>query len=142
MMRRLSALFFLLACFAAACKQETPKSAGGHHEMQTIDSTDTRPVVVDPPPVLADEGPAIKPKNQPGAFADAPAPLTEKDEQVRSALPFSPAIAMDPVNGSKVSIRADTPTFEYKGHIYYFSSGENMAAFRANPEQYMKGLRI
>lgn len=92
--------------------------------------------------MLADEGPAIKPKNQPGAFADAPAPLTEKDEQVRAALPFVPAIAMDPVNGSKVSIRADTPTTEYKGHIYYFASPENLAEFRANPDQFMKGLRI
>jgi len=140
-MRRLS-VAVLLACCVAACKQETPKSASARHEMQTIDSSDPRPMVVDPPPVLADEGPAIKPKNQPGAFADAPAPLTEKDEQIRSTLPFSPAIAMDPVNGSKVSIRADTPTFEYKGHIYYFSSPENMAEFKATPEQFMKGLRI
>jgi YHS domain-containing protein len=141
MMRRLS-VAVLLACCVAACKQQTPHSASAQHELRTIDSTDPRPMVVDPPPVLADEGPAIKPKNQPGAFADAPTPLTEKDEQVRSTLPFSPAIAMDPVNGSKVSIRADTPTLEYKGHIYYFSSPQNMAEFRANPEQFMKGLRI
>ncbi|MCU1349466.1 MAG: hypothetical protein JWO56_2496 [Acidobacteria bacterium] len=142
MMRRLS-LAILLVCCAAACRQEPARTASAtNHDIKTIDSTDPRPVVIDPPPVLADEGPAIKPKNQPGAFADAPAPLTEKDEQVRAALPFVPAIAMDPVNGSKVSIRADTPTLEYKGHIYYFSSPGNMAEFRANPEQFMKGLRI
>jgi YHS domain-containing protein len=142
MMRRFSAAI-ALACCLAACRQETPRSASGAaHDIKTIDSTDPRPTVIDPPPLLAEEGPAIKPKNQPGAFADAPAPLTEKDEQVRAALPFVPAIAMDPVNGSKVSIRADTPTFEFKGHLYYFSTPENMAEFRANPEQFMKGLRI
>jgi YHS domain-containing protein len=46
---------------------------------------------------------------------------------------------MDPVDGSKISMRATTPTFEYKGKIYYFSNEENKRTFMANPEQYLKG---
>jgi YHS domain-containing protein len=57
---------------------------------------------------------------------------------VRAALPFSPAIAMDPVNGDKISIRANTPTFEYKERIYYFTNEENKRTFTANPDQYTK----
>jgi YHS domain-containing protein len=67
-------------------------------------------------------------------------PLTEADEQLRAKLPFAPAIAMDPIDGSKISIRATTPTVEVKGKIFYFSSEANKHTFMANPEQYMKGL--
>ncbi len=72
---------------------------------------------------------------------DRPEPviLTPEDEKVRAALPFTPAIAMDPIDGSKISIRATTPTFEYKGKIYYFSSEANRNNFRANPEGLLKG---
>ena len=66
--------------------------------------------------------------------------LTAEDDRVRAALPFAPAIAMDPIDGSKISILAHTPTFEYRGHIYYFSSVENKAKFAAAPDQYAKGI--
>ena len=90
--------------------------------------------------MLSEEAPAPKPKN--AAEAQNQIPLSEKDEQLRASLPFAPAIAMDPVDGSKISIRADTPQFEYKGRIFYFHSAENRATFQANPEQYAKAMRL
>ena len=128
-------LFPLLIFAAAACGRQASQQAA--HEMRTIETADPRPVVLDPPPVLADEAPALRPKNP--ASPDAPAPLTEKDEEVRGQLPFAPAIAMDPVDGSKISIRADTPMVEYKNHFYYFSSDENRRQFQASPDQFLKG---
>jgi len=109
-------------------------------EVQTIDSADPRPSVVDPPPMLTDEAAAPKPKN--AVEAAKAIPLTEQDEMVRAQLPFAPAIAMDPVDGSKISIRASTPTLEYKGRIFYFRDAANRAAFQASPDQYMKGVRL
>lgn len=142
MISRIAAAALLLAAATTACTRSnaaTSPAPAQHAEMRTIDNADVRPAVIDPPPVLTDEGPPIKPRTQPGAFADAPEPLTEKDEQVRAQLPFVPAIAMDPVNGSKVSIRATTPMLELKGHLYYFSSEENKREFQANPEVFLKG---
>src|ERR1051326_7067572 len=55
-------------------------------------------------------------------------------------LPFSPAIALDPVSGQKISIRATTPTAELKGRMYYFESEENKRTFIANPVQYQHGV--
>ncbi|MBK5260099.1 MAG: YHS domain-containing protein [Thermoanaerobaculia bacterium] len=46
---------------------------------------------------------------------------------------------MDPIDGSKITIRATTPTVEYKGKIYYFSSEANKKQFDANPEAVLKG---
>jgi YHS domain-containing protein len=131
----------LLALSLAACGGRPAQSAAAtqHSDMKTIDDITPHPTVTDPPPMLTDEGPPIKPKTQPGAFADAAAPLTEKDQEMRARLPFAPAIAMDPINGSKVSIRADTPIYEYKGHIYYFSSEENKKEFVASPDEFLKG---
>ena len=139
MNRRLTLLPLIPLAVAACLRQQAPPPQKQRPDVRTIDSADPRPAIIEPPPVLSDEGPPIKPKSKPGAFADAPAPLTEKDEQVRAQLPFAPAIAMDPVSGSKVSIRADTPTLEYKGRVFYFSSDENRQTFRANPDQYIKG---
>lgn len=136
--------FFLLPILTialAACGGRAAQTAAAarNAEMRTIDDVPPQPNAIDPPPVLTDEGPPIKPKTQPGAFADAAAPLTEKDQEMRAQLPFAPAIAMDPINGSKVSIRANTPTFEYKGHIYYFATEENKKQFQASPDEYLKG---
>lgn len=126
----------LVACGGRAAQNA---AAAQHAEMKTIDDVPPHPNVTDPPPMLTDEGPPIKPKTQPGAFADAAEPLTEKDQEMRAQLPFAPAIAMDPINGSKVSIRANTPTFEYKGHIYYFATEENKKQFVASPDEFLKG---
>jgi YHS domain-containing protein len=123
-----------------ACHQAPPNRQAVATDVRTIDSADPRPAVLDPPPMLSDEAAAPKPKNP--VEAEKAIPLTEKDEQIRAALPFAPAIAMDPVDGSKISIRAGTPTLEYKGWIFYFRSAENKAVFQANPDQYMKGMRL
>jgi len=137
-MRKIAVLGLILAisCHNAARRPSQP--AVKRSEMQTIENIDPRPVVNDPPPMLRDEAPPPKPKGQPWETPQ-PVPLTPEDEKLRAALPFSPAIAMDPIDGSKVSILARTPTFEFKGHIYYFSSEANKRTFMSNPDQYTKG---
>ena len=131
----------ILLMFAAACRQGKPAAAAQPHaklEMRTLDSADARPAVIDPPPVLTDEAPPPKPHD--AVAAQNQIPLTEGDEQLRARLPFSPAIGLDPVDGSKISIRANTPMYELKNRIYYFTSEENKRTFMANPEQFAKGI--
>jgi YHS domain-containing protein len=135
-MRRLfvSGIVLLAACDSA------PQRAAHPAQFQTIHHAAAQPpATLNPPPMLTDEAPPPKPK--PLHQWDRPEPviLTPEDEKVRAALPFTPAIAMDPIDGSKISIRATTPTFEYKGKIYYFSSEANRNNFRANPEGLLKG---
>jgi YHS domain-containing protein len=137
-MRRLSALaplalVVVTACDSAPASQTTPSAS-----VQSINTVVPVPAPLDPPPMLLDEAPPPKPKALPW---ETPTPIvfSPEDEKVRSSLPFSPAIAMDALDGSKISIRANTPTFEYKGKIYYFSTEENKRTFAANPEQYLKG---
>lgn len=131
----------LAAVLLAACggNSKNGVSQGAHAEMKTIDTGDVRPAVIDPPPMLTDEAPAPKPKDN-VAQSDALPPASAQDEALRAALPFAPAIAMDPVDGSKISIRAATPTFEYKNKIFYFSSEANKRVFTTNPEQFTKGV--
>ena len=105
--------------------------------MRTIETVPAQPAPVAQPPELKDEAPPPKPKRQPWEPPVAVV-LTPEDEKLRASLPFSPAIAMDPIDGSKISIRATTPTYEYKGRIFYFSSEANKATFVGNPEQYTK----
>jgi YHS domain-containing protein len=132
----------LMIVLAAACARDAARPAKKPQrvvkaEIQTIDSTDPRPAPMQPPPVLSDDAPAPKSLN-PVQPQDVPA-LTPQDEKVRAQLPFAPAIGLDPVDGSKISIRANTPTFELKGHVFYFSSEENKRTFMVNPQQYMVG---
>jgi len=132
--------FAVLLMIAAACRQSNPTPARPHAkvEMRTLDSADARPGVIDPPPVITDEAPPPKPHD--AVAAQNQVPLTEADEQLRARLPFAPAIALDPVDGSKISIRANTPTYELKNRIYYFSSEENKRTFMASPQQFLKGV--
>jgi YHS domain-containing protein len=137
-MMRLSiviACALLLACPRSAPKTRTPPAAS---DIQTVDSTDPHPAAIEPPPVLTDEGPAPKPKGN-VLSEDAPPPPTPQDEAFRASLPFAPAIALDPVDGSKISIRSGTPMADYKGHFFYFSSQATKKTFLASPEQYLKG---
>ena len=129
------ALLAVSACTRSARRTQAARAAA---EVQTIDTTHPQPAPLTPPPVLTDEGPPPKP---PGNVqtADAPPPFTPQDEAVRGAMPFAPAIALDPVDGSKISIRASTPNAEYKGHVFYFSSDANKRTFMASPDQYLKG---
>jgi len=134
--------FLLIVCIAAAACSEkevktSAKSARASH-LQTIESEQPRSAPLQPPPMLTDEAPP--PKSTINlAQSDAPPPPTPQDEAVRNALPFSPAIALDPVDGQKISIRATTPTLEIKGRVFYFSSEANKSAFAANPQSYLKG---
>jgi YHS domain-containing protein len=129
----------LILLIATACRQAAPaKTPSAHTERRTIDSVDPRPVVLDPPPTLPDEAAAPKPKD--AVAAQNMVPLTEQDEQVRAKLPFAPAIGLDPVDGSKISIRASTPTVEHKNRIFYFSSDANKRIFMSNPDQFTKGI--
>jgi YHS domain-containing protein len=129
---------FLILVLLAACNRapHVRKASSGPVAMQTIDSADMHRAVVDPPLTLTDAAPPLKTKdpNSPDGL-----PLDSRDEALRASLPFAPAIAMDPVGGSKISIRASTPTAEYKGRIFYFTNEENKRQFLASPEQYMKG---
>ena len=135
-------LILLSAILLAACTRGTARQPVNQQaavtEIRTIESVDPRPQIIDPPPMLQDEAPPPKPKAQPWETAQ-PIVLTPEDEKLRASLPFSPAIAMDPVDGSKISIRATTPTLEYKGKIYYFSNEANRRAFASNPEEAIKG---
>jgi YHS domain-containing protein len=139
-MRRLSTLIAFVALGASlvtGCDSTPPPATAQAAPAQTINTIVPAPAPLDPPPMLQDEAPPPKPKALPW---ETPTPIvfSPEDEKLRASLPFSPAIAMDPVDGSKISIRATTPTFEHKGKIYYFSNEENKRSFAANPEQYLK----
>lgn len=133
----LAALLIAAGCTRSSAAPRRPAKAPTN--VQTIDSGDTRPTVLQPPPVLTDEGPAPKPKGD-VMSPDAPPPPTPQDEALRAALPFAPAIALDPVNGMKISIRANTLIYEYKGHIFYFAGEDTRKTFMASPDQYTKGV--
>ena len=136
-MRR--AAFLLLLMAISGCRKAEPlKPHAARTDIRTIDAVDPRPVILDPPPVLPDEAAAPKPKD--AVAAQNMVPLTEQDEQVRAKLPFAPAIGLDAVDGSKISIRATTPVVDMKNRVFYFSSEENKKLFLANPAQYMKGV--
>ncbi len=129
--------FLVVACHEAP-RRTTSRSQPRHSELRTIDDVNPGPAVSDPPPVLRDEAPPPRPKGMPWE-PQQPVPLTPEDEKLRASLPFAPAIGLDPVDGSKISITAHTPIFDYKGRLFYFSSEQNKRTFMATPEQYTKG---
>jgi YHS domain-containing protein len=133
-------VIFLLAASLVACTRSAPRTqvVRAASDIQTIDNTPPQPAPLSPPPVITDEGPPPKPAGS-VATADAPPPFTPQDETLRAQMPFAPAIALDPVDGSKISIRANTPNAEYKGHVFYFASEANKRTFMASPDQYLKG---
>lgn len=132
----LLALTALAACDSAPGHR--PVTQAAQAGVRSISDTQPQPAKLEPPPMLTDEAPPPKPKALPW---ETPTPIvfSPEDEKLRASLPFTPAIAMDPIDGSKLSIRAATPVHEYKGKIYYFSSEENKRAFVANPEPYLTG---
>lgn len=134
-MRRFALL--VLALTPLACSDAPPQGTAAAAQMRSIHSVPPQPAPLDPPPMLTDEAPPPKPKVMPW---ETPKPIifSPEDEKLRANLPFTPAIAMDPINGDKISIRATTPTFEYKGRIFYFASEENRRMFQASPDQYLK----
>ena len=141
-MFRTFVITILLGAIAAGCARNPPANATRpkpNTELRTIDSSPPHLAPINPPPMLTDEAPPVKTVTG-LAQADAPSPPTPQDEALRASLPFAPAIAMDPVDGSKISIRASIPTVEYKNKLYYFANEDHKRTFMANPEQYTKGL--
>ena len=134
-------LFLLSLAALAACDSAPPptrRTPTANADVQTITTVRPTAATLDPPPMLQDEAPPPKPKTLPWQ-TQTPIVFSPEDEKLRSSLPFTPAIAMDPIDGSKISIRAATPTFEYKGKIYYFSNEANKQIFAGNPEHALKG---
>ena len=132
----LAAALLVTGCNRSAAPQA--QAAAAQTDIRTIDTVDRRAIVLDPPAVLTDEAPPPKPKSLPWETA-VPIVFTPEDEKLRASLPFTPAIAMDPVDGNKISIRASTPTVEYKGRVYYFANEAHKKQFVANPDEFMKG---
>ncbi|HEY0590332.1 MAG TPA: YHS domain-containing protein [Thermoanaerobaculia bacterium] len=135
----------VLALAAAGCDE---RSAAPEKPVpvQTIEDAPPRLSAIDPPPTLEERmvpTPALPAPTETAAETAAPATATgqapPEELNAKTNLPFTPPIAMDPVDGSKVSITPDTPVFSYEDRWYYFSSAANKAAFRANPELYAKG---
>ena len=130
----LTAILLAAACDSSPTPQQTSAQRA---ELRTINSAPPRLAQLEPPPVLSDEAPPPKPKAMPWETPTAVV-FSPEDEKVRALLPFSPAIAMDPIDGSKISIRAATPTFEFKGKIYYFANEANRRIFMSNPDGILK----
>jgi len=130
-----AAALALAACDAGPGSSSQANASAG---IATINSMPPQPAPLQGPPMLQDEAPPPKPKVMPW---ETPKPIvfSPEDEKLRASLPFSPAIAMDPIDGSKISMLSTTPTFEYKGKIYYFQNEENRKIFMGNPEQALKG---
>jgi YHS domain-containing protein len=134
-------LFLLTLAALVACdsaRPAAPRTPTANADVQTITTVRPEAATLDPPPMLQDEAPPPKPKLMPWQ-TQTPIVFSPEDEKLRASLPFTPAIAMDPIDGSKISIRASTPTLEYKGKIYYFSSTANKQIFAGNPEHALKG---
>lgn len=142
-------LFFTLAVIAlAACGDPAPQQIV---EMQTIENTPLRAVPTATDPTLEDFIPEVPLPLEPVVPEEEETegdetttnpdegPEVKTREPVSIRLPFAPPIAMDPVDGQKVSITAQTPTVEYKGRIYYFNDTANRAAFVRSPQQYLTG---
>jgi YHS domain-containing protein len=136
-MRRflVSGILLLAACDSGGPQRPTDSPGA---QIQTIHNVAAQPAQLPAPPMLLDEAPPPKPKPLNQWHIPDPIIFSPEDEKVRAALPFSPAIAMDPIDGSKISIRATTPMLQYKGKIYYFSSEANLSQFKANPEAQLK----
>ena len=142
---RTSALM-IAVLMTAACGLETERPQQAV-EMRTINNTPPQPLPPEPSPELdgyVAEVPLPLPDVAPaGEDVVDPANDTAAMERQMEArtikLPFAPAIAMDPVDGQKVSITPQTLTVEYKNKIYYFNSAANRAAFSASPDQYLTG---
>lgn len=121
-----------------ACQQQEP--ATQPQEMRTIENVQGAAVPIEPQQSLEEVVP-VPAASTTASGADRKTAAQAKEEALtrRMDLPFAPAIAMDPVDGQKVSITTLTPTTEYKDKIYYFSSDANRREFLAHPDGFVKG---
>jgi YHS domain-containing protein len=131
-----------LMVISAGCEQAPRQQS--QLEVRTIESEGLRPAPVDPPPLLEEQ--TLPQRPVPGRTATKAAkgeaeqqPSEDEALRARVNLPFTPSIAMDPVDGSKVSITKDTPIYSYENKWYYFSSEANRRTFQAAPETYATG---
>jgi YHS domain-containing protein len=130
------ALLLTLVLVAAACADRATVPS---LEIRTIENTEPRLMPREPVPstdtVLT---PPAAPQRSDASAATGTQP-PELPGDARIPLPFEPPIAMDPVDGSKVSIRASTPVTEYENKIYYFSSAGNKQRFLGSPDEFLTG---
>jgi pimeloyl-ACP methyl ester carboxylesterase/YHS domain-containing protein len=133
------ALIASLSLFSVACEDEITPVTG---PIQTVENTPLQSAPIETPPTV-DLTETERKISQTERIALQREGRLKPGEELeigpRISLPFSPPIAMDPVDGSKISITADTPTHRYKGKIYYFNTSGNKAAFIADPERFVKG---
>ncbi len=132
-MKKTSGLALLTMIAALGCNESAQTNVS---ELRTIDNSDIRLGPVEVPPSIADYEPERKPKPDP-AMPNAEIVIDPNAKKLD--LPYAPAIAMDPVDGSKVSLSTLTPIHEYKKKFYYFSSAANKQQFVASPETFLKG---
>lgn len=143
-MKTATLLLIVAVALTAACDSGRPVPVASAQQVHTIENTPLRMTTIEVPPTVREQQVASTQEktNDPFGRRD-PKPettstnLDELNQQMD--LPFAPAIAMDPVDGGKVSVRANTPVVEYKKKLYYFTSEQNRRAFMAAPEQYLKG---
>lgn len=133
----------LLAAVAGGC-QPAPATEGQTVEMRTVDNAELNSLPVEAPPMITEQSTELRATERLGADGKPireriSKPDPEAEVVAPIILPFAPLIAMDPVDGSKVSIRVETPVTEYKDRLYYFGSAQNKAAFVADPEKYATG---
>lgn len=136
----------LLAFLLAGCTGDTAANESEGVEITTIENHPTALKTIGKPQMIEfDGGPAPAALGETAdteepSDEDEPLPNSEEESsQWTENLPFSPKIAMDPVDGSKISIQRLTPTAEYKGRVYYFSSEGNRSEFIRNPDDYLSG---
>lgn len=144
-MQRLSIVLSgsLLVALAAAC-QPVSGTQAQPVEMRTVDDVGLNSLPVEAPPMITEQSTQLRATEQLGPDGKpirrtTPVPDPEAEVVAPIMMPFAPLIAMDPVDGSKVSIRVETPVTEYKDRLYYFGSAQNKAAFVADPEKYATG---
>jgi YHS domain-containing protein len=69
------------------------------------------------------------------------APKTEQMQPPsRSELAGKPILLIDPVSMDEIEPATAQYSYEYNGAIYYFTTTENMEAFKADPEKYLAAL--
>lgn len=142
---KLPLIAILVTIFALGCTgDDDPRTKTV--EMTTLEDVPTELKTIRKPPQIEFEQRAA-----PAELAEGEEPPPEQTAEAKAEakkldstlwledLPFAPKIAMDPVDGSKVSIRQDTPIAEFKGRIYYFSTESNRMVFIKNPEEYLSG---
>jgi len=70
---------------------------------------------------------------------ETPKPETSQPPS-RSELIGKPILLIDPVSREEIEPVTAQFSYEYNGSVYYFTSNENMEAFKADPEKYLAAI--